>query len=164
MTITLNPVEETLRIPLACRAAGDKLFPHMAVQDAEASRLLAALNDDGSRWLKDRGSIYGTLARTRVFTQQAQAFLQQDPLAQVINLGCGLSNYGQWLDNGQMRMRNADRASGLPCASDFYQLSKIVMMTWSVTLARLTGGARWGCPIMRRACRFVSSWKGSACI
>lgn len=45
---SLPAVPSTLRIPLAARALGDALFPAVAVGDAQAARLLAALGDDGS--------------------------------------------------------------------------------------------------------------------
>lgn len=104
----LSAVPSTLRIPLAARAFGDALFPQVAVGDAHARAWLAALGDDGAQWLADRPSVYGTLARTRVFRARAQAYLVQHPDGQLVNLGCGLSHYFQWLDNGRCRMLEAD--------------------------------------------------------
>lgn len=106
----LSAVPSTLRIPLAARALGGQLFPHMAVDDRYAADALQRLGDDGSQWLQDKQSVYGVLGRTRCLREQAQAFLQQTPQARVVNLGCGLSDYLQWLDNGQMRMTDADLA------------------------------------------------------
>lgn len=104
----LSDVSETLRIPLAARALGERLFPGMAVSDAHALDTLTQLGDDGSRWLQDRQSIYGVLARTHCFRALAQDFLQRQPQGHVVNLGCGLSDYFQWLDNGQTHMTDAD--------------------------------------------------------
>ncbi|VCU69149.1 Leucine carboxyl methyltransferase [Pigmentiphaga humi] len=104
----LSAVPSTLRIPLAARALGDAMFPNMAVGDADAARMLTALGDDGAVWLRDRGSVYGVLARTRRFRDLAAQFLAARPDGRVVNLGCGLSNYFQWLDNGRMRMTDAD--------------------------------------------------------
>lgn len=104
----LSAVPSTLRIPLAARALGDALFPAVAVGDAQAARLLAALGDDGSRWLQDLASVYGVLARTRHFRTLARRFLQAHPGAVIANLGCGLSDYWQWLDDGRARMVDAD--------------------------------------------------------
>jgi O-methyltransferase involved in polyketide biosynthesis len=104
----LSDVSETLRIPLAARALGDRLFPGLAVHDAHAARVLARLGDDGSQWLRDRQSVYGSLARTWCFRRLATAFLERHPEARVLNLGCGLSDYFQWLDNGRMQMTDAD--------------------------------------------------------
>ncbi len=104
----LSAVPSTLRIPLAARAFGDALFPQVAVGDAHARAWLAAIGDDGARWLADRPSIYGVLARTRVLRQWALAYLAQHPAGQIVNLGCGLSHYFQWLDNGHCRLLEAD--------------------------------------------------------
>lgn len=104
----LSAVPSTLRIPLAARALGGTLFPQLEVGDTHASRLLQAMGDDGQQWLQDRQSTYGVLARTLRFRDHALAFLARHPSAHVANLGCGLSHYLQWLDNGQLRMTDAD--------------------------------------------------------
>lgn len=88
----------TLRIPLAARALGDTLFPRMAVGDVHAGRWLDAMGDDGRQWLEDRASVYGVLARTRVLRELASSHLSRHPAGHVVNLGCGLSHYFQWLD------------------------------------------------------------------
>lgn len=106
--VAAHAVSDTLRIPLAARALGETLFPRMAVHDACAADALARLGDDGSLWLKDRHSVYGILSRTRVFRDLAQAYLKRHPAGRVVNLGCGLSHYFQWLDNGEARMTDAD--------------------------------------------------------
>ncbi len=104
----LSAVPSTLRIPLAARALGERLFPQLSVGDREAQRLLAELGDDGALWLRDRPSVYGILARTRRFRALAGRFLEQHPEGHVVNLGCGLAHYFQWLDNGRARMTDAD--------------------------------------------------------
>lgn len=104
----LSAVPSTLRIPLAARAFGDAMFPALALGDVHAARILKALGDDGQEWLRDRHSVYGVLARTQRFRALAAQFLQDHPQGHVVNLGCGLSHYFQWLDNGQARMTDAD--------------------------------------------------------
>ncbi len=103
-----SEVSSTLRIPLAARALGDALFPQMAVGDAYAGTMLAALGDDGAQWLHDLHGIYGCLARTKRFRALAADFLAQYPSAYIANLGCGFSHYFQWLDNGMAHMVDAD--------------------------------------------------------
>ncbi|MEH3087598.1 MAG: class I SAM-dependent methyltransferase [Xylophilus ampelinus] len=104
----LSAVPSTLRIPLAARALGDAMFPAVAVRDAHAARMLAALRDDGSRWVRDRASMYGVLVRTRRFRQLARDFLAHHPDGRAVNLGCGLSHYAQWMDDGPARWTDAD--------------------------------------------------------
>ncbi len=104
----LAAVPSTLRIPLAARAFGDAMFPGVAAGDAHAARMMAELDDDGQTWLEDPACVYGVLARTRCFRDVAQGYLQMQPAGLVVNLGCGLSHYFQWLDNGRARMIDAD--------------------------------------------------------
>ena len=101
-------VPSTLRISLAGRALGDALFPAMAINDRFAAATLQAIGDDGTRWATDRYSMWGVLARTRFLCDQARGFMQRYPDAHFVNIGCGLSQYFQWLDNGQTRMTDAD--------------------------------------------------------
>lgn len=106
--VAAHAVSDTLRIPLVARAFGDTLFPGLALHDRYARDTLARLGDDGQSWLRQRSSIYGCLARACTFRDLALAHLQQHPAGQVANLGCGLSHYFQWLDNGQAHMIDAD--------------------------------------------------------
>lgn len=105
---TLSAIPSTLRIPLAARALGSALFPQVAVNDKHAANLLKALGDNGHQWLQDRPSVYGTLARTHCFRRLVEGFLEIQPDANVVNLGCGLADYFQWLDNDHIHMTDAD--------------------------------------------------------
>ena len=105
---TLSAVPSTLRIPLAARASGDAMFPHIAVRDAYAASVLEKIRDDGQAIPEDRATIYGILNRTRRFRSLAQEFLEQHPGARIVNMGCGLSHYFQWLDDDRCRMTDAD--------------------------------------------------------
>lgn len=105
---SLSAVPSTLRISLAARASGDAMFPQLAVRDAYAASVLEQIRDDGHALPEDRATIYGILNRTRRFRSLAQEFLQQHPGGRVVNMGCGLSHYFQWLDDGKSRMTDAD--------------------------------------------------------
>ena len=104
----LDPVESTLLIPLAARAHGDQLFPHMAVHDAFAAAALAGLQADVSCFLKDKLSVYGVLSRTRLIQAMAADFFRRHPTGWGANLGCGMSCYFQWLDGGHNHWLDAD--------------------------------------------------------
>ncbi|MBT2332457.1 class I SAM-dependent methyltransferase [Variovorax paradoxus] len=105
---SLSAVPSTLRIPLAARASGDAMFPQMAVRDAYAASILEKIRDEGQALPEDRATIYSILSRTRRFRSLAQEFLKQHPGGHVVNMGCGLSHYFQWLDDGRSRMTDAD--------------------------------------------------------
>lgn len=96
----LDGISSTLLIPLTARAYGDALFPAYAANDAFAADVLTQLDADAQvdRYLKDRPSVFGVLARTQMFRRLAEAFFRKHPSAWGANLGCGLSCYFQWLD------------------------------------------------------------------
>lgn len=104
----LSAVPSTLLITLAARAHGDAMFPQVAVGDARASPWLRSLVADPAPYLAHRPSIYGVLARTRLFRDLTARFLERHPLAVGANLGCGLADYFQWLDNGSNTWIDAD--------------------------------------------------------
>ncbi|MFM9925064.1 class I SAM-dependent methyltransferase [Variovorax sp. H27-G14] len=104
----LSAVPSTLRIPLAARASGDRMFPQVAVRDAYAAGILEQIRDDGHALPEDRSTIYSILSRTRRLRSLAQDFLKLHPGGRVVNMGCGLSHYFQWLDDDKCRMTDAD--------------------------------------------------------
>jgi len=105
---TLGDVPFTLLIPLAARAFGDAMFPAKAVHDAYAAEALRSLGTDISHFLEDRPSVYGVLARTRIFCDLAREFFSRFPQALGVNLGCGLACYFQWLDRRSNHWLDAD--------------------------------------------------------
>lgn len=106
--LPLDPVQSTLLIPLAARAHGGRLFPHMAVHDAHALAVLEATQAPVQCFLDDRLSVYGVLARTHTICQLAQDFFRRHPGGWGANLGCGLSHYFQWLSSGHNHWLDAD--------------------------------------------------------
>ena len=84
------------------------MFPQVAVRDAYAAGILEQIRDEGDPLPEDRATIYGILSRTRRFRSLAQDFLKLHPGARIVNMGCGLSHYFQWLDDGKSRMTDAD--------------------------------------------------------
>lgn len=106
--LPLQAVPSTLLIPLAARAAGGVFFPHMACRDAEATRQLRSLGVNANLYLADQPTILNVLWRTRRIREAGQAFFAEHPRAWGINLGCGLSHYFQWLDNGHNCWIDAD--------------------------------------------------------
>lgn len=109
-TQQLDDIPSTLLIPLTARAFGDALFPTYAANDTFAAGVLSQLSaiSQVDHFLSDRPSVFGVLARTRLFRQLAEDFFQRHPSAWGANLGCGLSCYFQWLDLQTNRWLDAD--------------------------------------------------------
>jgi len=109
-SVQLDDVPSTLLIPLAARAFGDAMFPHIAVGDAHAEPALRKMDVDVSPYLRDKHSVFGVLSRTHIFKQLALDFFERQPYAIAANLGCGLTHYFQWLDNDTNHWLDADVA------------------------------------------------------
>lgn len=107
-TSPLHGVERTLLMPMIVRARAATLCPWLDPQDACAGKALA---HSGSTWPgppADAASIVNILWRTRMIKAIGQDFFGRFPHVQGINLGAGLSDYFQWLDNGQNRWMDVD--------------------------------------------------------
>lgn len=107
-TDTLCAVQQTLLIPLVARAFGGALYPGHACADRYAQELVQRLTLDPQYYLGDRPTVLNVLWRTRLICDAARAFFAAHPTAWGLNLGCGLSHYFQWLDNGQNHWLDAD--------------------------------------------------------
>lgn len=104
----LKPVQQTLLIPLVARALGGDLFPEHACDDSQALQMLGQLGEDGQPWLSDRPTVLNVLWRTTLIRRIAAEFFERHPKAWGLNLGCGLSHYFQWMDNGHNTWLDAD--------------------------------------------------------
>jgi len=106
--LALDNISSTLLIPLAARAFGDAMFPTFAAGDARAASAVQRLACDLRPFLRDKASVFGVLARTRIFRQLADDFFERFPNALGANLGCGMACYFQWLDRQSNRWLDAD--------------------------------------------------------
>lgn len=100
-----------LAVSLAMRAHGDRLFPEVAIDDSTARQLACAFDIGGGNGGIDPPSTYATLACTRLFREVAERYLEKFQEGHVVVLGCGLTDYAQWLDNGLVSITNADTAA-----------------------------------------------------
>lgn len=106
----LQAVPRTLLLTLAARAWGGQRFPALDCGDEQAARLLGCL--DPARSLAPLADyvVRNVLWRTQVIRQNAQAFFALNPCSTGLNIGCGLADPFQWLDNGQNAWVDADLA------------------------------------------------------
>lgn len=99
----LSAVQQTLVIPLVARALGAQIYPSHDCGDLWAKHLLERLERlgiPGQQYLADRPTVLNVLWRTGLIRRILQDFFAQHPNAWGLNLGCGLSHYFQWIDNG----------------------------------------------------------------
>ncbi len=105
---SLSAVPETLLIPLIARARGRELYSGLGFRDPSAEAVLGRLDHQAEKFLEDRHSVYGIMKRTQLFRELAREFFRRRPGATGVNLGCGLSDYFQWLDLGRNRWIDFD--------------------------------------------------------
>ncbi len=103
----LSSVPYTLMIPLVARARGREFFPDDYVDDPTATHALESLHTRGEEFMH-KGTVRAIIDRTRIFTRLARNFFERNPHAAGADIGAGLSDYFQWLDNGTNTFVDAD--------------------------------------------------------
>jgi O-methyltransferase involved in polyketide biosynthesis len=109
MKIKLNSVEETLLIPLWCRAQISKEYPSLC-NDAKAIELVEAIDYDFSTIEERFNPEYklSSVVRTKHFDDKIRTFIAEYPHASVINLGAGLDTTFYRVDNGSIHWYDLD--------------------------------------------------------
>lgn len=101
-------VQRTLFLPLIVRAQAPALCPLMDPADAQAARVLQASGENPMDYPMDSATVVNILWRTQLIREIATDFFGRYPRAQGVNLGAGLADYFQWLDNGRNRWLDVD--------------------------------------------------------
>ena len=111
--IEKNTVQETLVIPLFGRVVCSERFPAL-FSDPEAKRICDSLDYDFEAKRKKMESPAGLFGALEVAQRQydllceVKAYLETNPKAAVVNLGCGLDDTFSRSDNGLCRGFNLD--------------------------------------------------------
>lgn len=96
----LDAVSSTLLVPLMARARAGSIYPWLDPGDTQAQHVMAKIGHDLDALLQDRSAMLHVLWRTQLLKRLGEAFFEHHPDSQGINLGAGLSDYFQWLNNG----------------------------------------------------------------
>jgi O-methyltransferase involved in polyketide biosynthesis len=96
-------------IPLVARARAAEFGLTQYHRDPTAEKILDRLGTKGDEFMH-RPTVEMVEARTRIFVELARSFFEKHPTGTAFNIGCGLSDYFQWLDNGQNHFIDADLA------------------------------------------------------
>jgi len=107
-TPSLAIVPSTLLAPLVARARGAKIFPWLDPHDTQAQQVLQDNHPAVDLLLQDHATVLRVLWRTHLIKQIGDAFFQRHPETAGINLGAGLTDYFQWLDNGHNHWLDVD--------------------------------------------------------
>lgn len=105
---SLDAVSSTLLVPLVARARGASIYPWLDPQDRQAQQVLNNTRQAVEPLLQDRLSVLNVMWRTCLIKRLGEDFFKQHPQAIGINLGAGLSDYFQWLNNGHNHWLDVD--------------------------------------------------------
>ncbi len=111
--IEKNTVQETLVIPLYGRTKCTKLYPTL-YQDKSAIDLIQQIDYDfstlekKSRKLMIRFGFLEVAMRQNDMVIEVREYLKEHPKAAVVNLGCGLDDMKEKVDNGQCTFYDID--------------------------------------------------------
>lgn len=104
----LRGVQRTLFVPLIVRAQAPAWCPLLDPQDAHAVQALNQSGEWPANYPTDSATAINILWRTQKIKDIASNFFERFAHVQGVNLGAGLSDYFQWLDNGLNRWLDVD--------------------------------------------------------
>lgn len=104
----LDAIPSTLLIPLIARARGSSVYPWLDPDDVQAQHVVQQCGTSAEPLLQDSIAVLNVLWRTRLMKKIGEDFFTHFPDSLGVNLGAGLSDYFQWLNNGHNRWLDAD--------------------------------------------------------
>ncbi|NJM99760.1 MAG: class I SAM-dependent methyltransferase [Phormidesmis sp. RL_2_1] len=121
--------------------------PDSLFQDPKAVEIAQATDYDFEKYAKGWASKLSTVIRVQEFDCIAKDFLQENPNAIVINLGCGLCTRFTRIDNGSVRWYEVDFPEVIALRRQFFEESdryhfiakSILDFTWIDTIQRQPG-------------------------
>jgi len=117
--VRLDPVQETLLIPLLGRAEETKKARGL-ISDPKAVQIMESLDYDFSKW-KGTSSLFGSCLRSRLFDEQVKDFLALYPAGTVVEIGAGLNTRYERLDNGKAQWIEIDLPDSMALRKNFFR-------------------------------------------
>ena len=128
----LSPTEETLLVPLFCRAAESRR-KHAILRDPKAIEMVAAIPWDYQRF-NQRWRRMGVAVRAAMFDEWVRAFVQRHPEGTLVEIGAGLSTRFERLDNGTVHWFDLDLPEVIELRRRFFRDGgRYAMLAASVT-------------------------------
>lgn len=106
MKVSLEGVQETLLIPLIARVNETKQ-KNPRVVDKNAVEIVSKLDYDFTK-LSNGASNQGVIARTMILDRETQAFINENPHAVCISIGCGLDTRYHRVKHKSVKWYNLD--------------------------------------------------------
>jgi O-methyltransferase involved in polyketide biosynthesis len=118
----LGTVQETLLLPLYARAAETRK-PRPLIQDPKAVALVEAIDYDFDKLRAARSSIVGCCLRGLCLDGWVRDFLARHPGATVVELGPGLDDRFERVDDGRVRWYDLDLPDAMALRQRFFRES-----------------------------------------
>lgn len=118
----LNGVAETMLQSFYARAQYSKK-KHHKFYDARAVELVEKIDYDFSKATRDSTMSSGVIARTIVFDELVQEFIDRNPDCTVVNIACGLDTRAYRMDNGRLTWYNLDLPEVISLRDQIFQES-----------------------------------------
>lgn len=103
----LNGVAETLLITLYARAV-ESQRPDALIKDDKAVAIVKQMDCDFSRLKLQGRDEVAVILRMRKFDRHAREFLNRNPNAVIVHIGCGLDTRFERVDNGRVEWFDLD--------------------------------------------------------
>ncbi len=103
----LGVVQETLLIPLWARAV-ETNQPDPILSDPKAAEILTQIDYDFDQFASEKSSQLSVCIRGKIIDQWVRNFIQNYPLATIVEIGAGLSTRFERLDNGTLSWFDLD--------------------------------------------------------
>ena len=119
MNIDLGNVETTALIPLSNRASETKR-ENPRVRDQKAVEIIETLGVDTKNYDK-LVTHECVIARTIMFDEEMKRLIGEYPNAVCVNMGCGLDNRFERVDNGKIRWFDVDLPDSIAVRKKVYE-------------------------------------------
>lgn len=130
MNITLTPEQETLLVPLYCKALTD----NSALSDKKAQDILSHIAYDFRQLHIPRKTCIMMCLRARQFDNYTREFLADHPESVVAHLGCGLDDRYDRINNTRVDWYDLDMPTVIDLRKKFYtETEKYHMLPYYVT-------------------------------
>ena len=120
--VTLDGTAETMLQSFYARAKYSLKKGHK-FYDAKAVELVNKIDYDFSSAEEDSTMSNGVIARTLVFDELVEDFIDRNPDCTIVNIACGLDTRFYRMDNGKLRWYNLDLPETIAVRDQIYQES-----------------------------------------
>ena len=115
--VNLSGVAETLLIPLYVKYKATK---ENKLNDPKAVEICESIDYDFDKFKNSSLTYHGVIARTIILDRELKKYLETNPNAIVVSIGCGLDTRFSRVDNGTIDWYDLDVPEAIECRNQFF--------------------------------------------